>query len=226
MTFKFTRGGIKLNFEKLDYFNSKYRDLLLRQPLASLPPHEVELLRSHILAPALAIVRSATTASDVVPSWPSAARLDPVPQLAGATDDEESALAYVHAVLASRDGGFHAARDVVEQHPYLFWRPPTDVYRASVAATPPDARILTALAQVLAQDGSDGGDAWHDGRHVVDALRGMLEPEGVDTLSVHNVLRLVGAGGQDVVSQSSGRMLATLGRDEWQHRLRTVQQLL
>ncbi|KAJ6781137.1 hypothetical protein PWT90_04856 [Aphanocladium album] len=220
LTFKFTRGGIKLNFEKLDHFNGKYRDLLLSQPLASLPPHENALLRTHLLAPTLAVIRSATADPCGVPSWPrSSSPLELVPQLVGA--DEERRFAYVHAVLASRDGGFHTARDVVEQHPYLFWRPPRDVYRASVAATPPDARVLGALEQVLARE-----DAWRDGQAVMNTLREILEPQGVETLTVHNVLRLVGAGGQDVVSQSSGRMFATLGRDEWQHRLQTVQQLL
>ncbi len=218
MTFKFTRGGIKLNVEKLDHFNAKYRDLLLRQPLASLPPHEVALLRTHLFTPTLAAVQSATRTG--IPAWPHAsAPLQLVPQLAAADD---ASAAYLHAVLASRDGGFRAAGDVVEQHPYLFWRPPQNVYRASVATTPPDGRVLAALEQVLERDDV----VWTDGQQVMDTLREVLDPQGVETLTVHNVLRLVGAGGQDVVSQSSGRMFATLGRDEWQHRLRCVQELL
>lgn len=221
LTFKFTRGGIKLNIEKLDHFNGKYRDLLLREPLAALPPHEVALLRTHLLAPTLAVVRS-NTASGIA-AWPrSSAPLQLVPQLANNDGDDNTSAAYIHAVLASRDGGFRAAGDVVEQHPYLFWRPPQDVYRASVAATPPDGSVLAALEQVLARDDV----IWGDGQGVVDALREMLEPQGVEALTMHNVLRLVGAGGQDVVSQSSGRMFATLGRDEWQHRLRCVQKLV
>ncbi|OAA36339.1 glutamyl-tRNA synthetase [Beauveria brongniartii RCEF 3172] len=222
LTFKFTRGGIKLNVEKLHHFNAKYRDLLLRQPLASLPAHEAALLRTHLLAPTLAAVRAATGRG--VSAWPSASLpLDLVPQLtAGINDNDDTRVAYIHAVLGSRDGGFHDASDVVEQHPYLFWRPPQAVYRASAAATPPDARILAALEQVLAQEDVWRGD---DGQRVVQALRGILDPQGVEALTMHNVLRLVGAGGQDVVSQSSGRMLATLGRDEWQHRLQCVQEL-
>lgn len=219
MTFKFTRGGIKLNVEKLDHFNAKYRDLLLRQPLASLPPHEVALLRTHLFTPILAAVQSATHGG--ISAWPNAsAPLQLVPQLAA--DDDDTSAAYLHGVLASRDGGFRAAGDVVEQHPYLFWRPPQDVYRASVAATPPDGRVLAALEQVLQRDDV----VWADGQQVMDALREALDPHGVEPLTVHNVLRLVGAGGQDVVSQSSGRMFATLGRDEWQHRLRCVQELV
>lgn len=214
LTFKFTRGGIKLNMEKLDYFNAKYRDVLLREPLASLPAHEAALLRTHLLEPTLAAVQTAT--GQGVAAWPHASLpLERVPSL---TD-----VAYVHAVLASRDGGFRTADDVVAQHPYLFWRPPQAVYRASVAATPPDARVLAALEQVLARD-----ELWgqRDGQPVVEALRMILDPQGIEALTMHNVLRLVGAGGQDVVSQSSGRMFATLGRDEWLHRLRCVQDLV
>ncbi|KAM3516906.1 hypothetical protein NHJ13051_009470 [Beauveria bassiana] len=223
LTFKFTRGGIKLNVEKLHHFNAKYRDLLLRQPLGSLPPYEAALLRTHLLAPTLDAVRAAT--GHGVSAWPSASLpLDLVPQLtAGIDDNDDTRVAYIHAVLASRDGGFHDASDMVEQHPYLFWRPPQAVYRVSAAATPPDARVLAALERVLAQE-----DVWRgndDGQRVVEALRGILHPQGVEALTMHNVLRLVGAGGQDVVSQSSGRMLATLGRDEWQHRLQCVQEV-
>ncbi|TQV91872.1 hypothetical protein V2A60_006024 [Cordyceps javanica] len=227
LTFKFTRGGIKLNVEKLDHFNAKYRDVLLREPLASLPPREAALLRTHLLAPTLAAVRSAT-ASGLVAAWPAAdaspSRLEPVPRLADGTADDADAHAYLHNVLASRDGGFRTGADVVEQHPYLFWRPPDEVYRASVAAAPPDARVLAALERVLARD--DVVWAGRDGQAVVEALRDVLDPQGVEALTLHNVLRLVGAGGQDVVSQSSGRMLATLGRDEWRHRLQRVQELL
>ncbi|KGQ04710.1 putative glutamate--tRNA ligase [Beauveria bassiana D1-5] len=223
LTFKFTRGGIKLNVEKLDHFNAKYRDLLLRQPLGSLPPYEAALLRTHLLAPTLAAVRAATGRG--VSAWPSASLpLDLVPQLTtGIDNNDDTRVAYIHAVLASRDGGFHDASDVVEQHPYLFWRPPQAVYRASAAATRPETRVLAALERVLAQE-----DVWRgndDGQRVVEALRGILDPQGVEALTMHNVLRLVGAGGQDVVSQSSGRMLATLGRDEWQHRLQCVQEV-
>ncbi|OAA57255.1 glutamyl-tRNA synthetase [Cordyceps fumosorosea ARSEF 2679] len=221
LTFKFTRGGIKLNVEKLDHFNGRYRDLLLREPLASLPPREAALMRTHLLSPTLAAVSTAATTG--VPSWPRAPLpLERVPPLLRDAPD-----AYVHAVLASRDGGFRDAADVVRQHPYLFFRPPADVYRASVAATPPDARVLDALRGVLEREDEDDG-IWggRNGQRSVEALRTVLDRQGVDPLTMHNVLRLVGAGGQDVVSQSSGRMLATLGRDEWRHRLRCVQQIV
>lgn len=90
-----------------------------------------------------------------------------------------------------------------------------------MAATPPDVRILTALEEVLAEEGE-----WNAGQGVVDALRAVLEPMGIETLAIHNVLRLIGAGGQEVVSQSSGKMFATLGREEWRHRLQSVQKLM
>lgn len=123
-------------------------------------------------------------------------------------------------MLASRDGGYQSPAELAEQHPYLFWRAPEQVYRASLAATPPDARILDSLEVVLAQD-----DLWQGAKTPMEGLRAILDPQGVDTLTIHNVLRHVGAGGQDVVSQSSGRMFTLLGRDEWKQRLQTVRRL-
>jgi glutamyl-tRNA synthetase len=124
-------------------------------------------------------------------------------------------------VLASRDGGYQTPTELVQQHPYLFWRVPTQIYKTSLAATPPDGRVLDALQQVLAQD-----RFWAGVKTPMEGMLEMLNPQGVETVAIHNVLRHVGAGGQNVVSPSSGRMFTLLGRQEWSHRLKTVQRLL
>ena len=86
---------------------------------------------------------------------------------------------------------------------------------------PPDERILDALEQVLAQD-----DFWTGVKAPMEGMLEMLKSQDIGTVTIHNALRHVGAGGQDVVSQSSGRMFTLLGRQEWSHRLKTVRRLL
>ncbi|TWU72345.1 Glutamate--tRNA ligase mitochondrial [Metarhizium rileyi] len=220
LTFKFTRGGIKLNMEKLDHFNSKYRDAILYDPVPQLSQEENSLIGEYITRPILQQVESVTkkdAASEALPeAWQSTLTL--VPALA----NEQTKAAHVHNLFATKKGGFLSAETLMRQHPYLLWRVPEDLYRRSLASYHPDRRVLVALNSALEND-----NLWPtDGTEVMDTIRTMLEPDGVDNIAVHNTLRLVGAGGHDVVSQSSSRMLMLLGRDEWRFRLDTVAKLL
>lgn len=177
-------------------------------------------MQHHLIQPTLDAIHSATETG--TPAWPDAdAPLTLIDQLS----DASKATSYIHNVLYNRDGGFQDAKTLISQHPYLFWRVPDSVYRASVVAVQdtPDTRVLDALDKVVADDIYWSPDAE---KNPVAAIREIVEPQGVETLTVHNVLRLVGAGGVDVVSQSSGRMISLLGRAEWQQRSGSVQKIL
>lgn len=220
LTFKFTRGGIKLNYPKLAHYNSKYRDVLLKLPPSSLSDRETKEMQHHLIQPTLDAIHSATETG--TPAWPDAETpLTLIDQLS----DASKASSYIHSVLYNRDGGFQDAKTLISQHPYLFWRVPDSVYLASLAAVRDtlDTRVLDALEKVVADDIYWTSDAQ---KNPVAAVRDIVEPQGVETLTVHNVLRLVGAGGVDVVSQSSGRMTSLLGQDEWKRRLSAVQAIL
>lgn len=60
----------------------------------------------------------------------------------------------------------------------------------------------------------------------MDAIWAALNGHDIANVAVHETLRLIGAGGRDVVSQSSSRMLSLLGREEWRARLDVVDRLL
>ncbi|KAL6859262.1 hypothetical protein J3F83DRAFT_717577 [Trichoderma novae-zelandiae] len=221
LTFKFTRGGIKLNLSKLEYFNSRYRDAMLWKPIAALADQEAKLIDQHLTQPILSEIEAITNGS--VESAELASKgwrlpLELVPTLTDATHKAP----YVHKAIVSKQGGFQVPSDLISQHPYLFWRVPLAVYQASLAKARPEQKVLKALEDAISQESLWDGDC----SQVMQAIQSMVEPQGIDQLTIHNVLRLVAAGGQDVVSQSSSRMFALLGREEWAHRLDVVKGLL
>ncbi|KOS21184.1 Glutamate--tRNA ligase [Escovopsis weberi] len=237
LTFKFTRGGIKLNMAKLDHFNAKYRDALLKNPIPSLADEEARLLHQHFTQPVLRAIHTATSeglpaspspSPSPSPSWP-ASDLALVPALRDG--DASTQEAYVLKAFSSKQGGLKEARALLSQQPYLFWRVPRSVYQTSLQTFRPDARVLDALeAAVAREDGwaaaaGDGGGG-DDCARVVGAVRAATEQQGVRQVELHDTLRLVGAGAHDVSSPASSKMFALLGRDEWRARLEIVRELM
>ncbi|KAL7787198.1 hypothetical protein V8C43DRAFT_316928 [Trichoderma afarasin] len=221
LTFKFTRGGIKLNLSKLEYFNNRYRDAMLWNPVPALADQEAKLIDQHLTQPILNEVEAITNGS--IESAELTARAWHLPlELVPALTDPTKNGQYVYKAIVSKQGGFQSPRDLISQHPYLFWRVPLDVYKTSLVKARPEPKVLDALEEAISQESSWEGDC----SKVMQAIQSKVEPQGVDQLTIHNVLRVVAAGGQDVVSQSSSRMFALLGRDEWAHRLNVVKELL
>ncbi|KAJ6439924.1 NmrA-like family protein [Purpureocillium lavendulum] len=209
LTFKFTRGGIKLNLEKLEYFHNKYRDALLAHPIPELADREAALIDTHLVQPMLRqledITKGCGTQQDSVvlsPGWEADLQL--VPAL---TSDGPTKTAYLQRILASRQGGYQSPSSLIRQHPYLFWRVPAKQYKASLSATPPpDRRILDALDLVI---GNGDEKAWRgDGVQVVRSILDTLQGEHIDQVVVHNALRLVGAGGEHIVLIPHGNHIA------------------
>lgn len=221
MTFKFTRGGIKLNLAKLEYFNNRYRDAMLWKPIPALADEEAKLIDQHLTQPILSEIEAITNGSIENAELTARNWQRPLELVPALTDAVEKA-PYVYKALVAKQGGFQTPSDLVSQHPYLFWRVPLDVYKASFAKARPEEKVLDALEEAISQK-----DYWDgDGSKVMQAIQSQVEPQGVDQLTIHNVLRVVAAGGQDVVSQSSSRMFMLLGRDEWAHRLGVVRGVL
>ena len=221
MTFKFTRGAIKLNLGKLEHFNKSYRDALLGSPVPELADEEARLVDSHLVQPMLRQLGSITSGSapsdaDKLPqAWQGDLQL--VPALASSDDPAQAA--YIRNILASRQGGYQSPGSLIQQHPYLFWRVPASLYKASLRAGPaPDERILDALQAAL-----ESPRCWDgQGGEVMSRIRDGLQGQAIDQVVLHDTLRLVAAGGQGVVSQSSPNMFKLLGGDEWRHRLDAV----
>lgn len=113
---------------------------------------------------------------------------------------------------------------LLETHPYLFFEVPVETYTASIQKDTEglDMRVIDALEEVVAAD-----EYWKAEKLTpMHGLKERLESQGVSMVTVHNMVRLVGAGGQDVVSQSSGKMFDILGRESWKTRLTSVRQAL
>jgi glutamyl-tRNA synthetase len=136
--------------------------------------------------------------------------------------DNETKARYVYNIFATKTGGFLSAETLIRQHPYLLWRVPESLYQQSLASFQPDDRILQALDIAIEDESLWAGQ----GTEVMDAIWAALEGQNIDKLTVYDTLRLVGAGGHDVVSQSSSRMFKLLGRDEWRSRLDTLRALM
>lgn len=221
LTFKFTRGAIKLNLGKLEYFDKNYRDALLRSPVSELTDDEAKLVDRNLVQPTLRQVESMTagstpSAADTLPHvWRD--RLELVPALA--SSDGLVRAAYVRRILAARHGAYQSPATLIQQHPYLFWRVPASLYKQTLSAlTPPDQRILAAL-----QDAIDSEASWHGPcAEAMNLIRDRLQGHDISQVVLHKALRLIGAGGPDVVSPSSAIMFMLLGRQEWQHRLHLV----
>ncbi|KAM6477704.1 hypothetical protein HDV62DRAFT_203417 [Trichoderma sp. SZMC 28011] len=221
LTFKFTRGGIKLNLSKLEYFNNRYRDAMLWKPVPALADQEAKLIDQHLTQPILSEIEAITNGN--IESAELTARAWHLPlELVPTLTDPSKKGQYVYKALVSKQGGFQSPSDLISQHPYLFWRVPLDVYKTSLSKAKPEPKVLDALEEAISQESFWNGDC----SQVMQAIQSKVEPQGVDQLTIHNVLRVIAAGGQDVVSQSSSRMFALLGRDEWAHRLNVVKELL
>ncbi|KAG6034071.1 hypothetical protein E4U41_006700 [Claviceps citrina] len=222
LTFKFTRGGIKLNAEKLDHFHTKYRDALLRDPAPELSQEEEGLIQDHVIQPMLQEIDLITTGqSSHAELLPEYWRDGPTP--IPALSDQGTRARHVHDMVAGKHGGSPLPTDsLLRHHPYLVWQVPERLYRHSLASYKPDRRVLQALDDALEKPA-----LWaNQGAHVMDAIWAALQGQDVDKLAVYDTLRLVGAGAHDVASPSSSRMFMILGRHEWRRRTDTVKRLL
>ncbi|KAG6011766.1 hypothetical protein E4U43_008130 [Claviceps pusilla] len=227
LSFKFTRGGIKLNVDKLDYFQVKYRDALLRDshPSAFVKYEKDNIIRDYVTEPVLqeiaALTRGKSQKVDLLPEyW----RHDLIP-ISAMSDLDMRAQHYIFDIVATERGGYLTMESLLQKHPYLVWQVPERLYRHSLSSYKPDQRAMHALEEVLEKPHL-WGDNKQDAQPVMDAIWAALDGQGVDKLAVYNTLRLIGAGGHDVVSQSSTRMFTILGREEWRRRTDTVKRLL
>lgn len=194
---------------------------MLWNPIPRVAHQEAKLIDQHLTQPILSEIEAITHGSIESAELTSKAWQLPL-ELVPTLSDAAKKAPYVYNAIVSKQGGFQTPSDLISQHPYLFWRVPLAVYRASLAKATPEQDVLNALEDAISQESCWDGD----GSQVMQAIQSKLGPQGVDQLTIHNVLRVVAAGGQDVVSQSSSRMLALLGRDEWAHRLDVVKGLL
>ncbi|KAM4062297.1 tRNA synthetases class I (E and q), catalytic domain-containing protein [Hirsutella rhossiliensis] len=222
LTFKFTTGGIKMNFGKLDYCNSRYQDALLANPIPELAEEEARLFNQHLIQPLFqrldTITGGDSVETQILPkAWQTSLELVP------ALRSDEARDKYARDVFTNTQGGrFNSPSTLIEGYPFLFWRVPTDLYKSSIAAAVPNPEILVALDGAIERT-----ECWEDqGGHVVAFLNDALRDYNITPVVMHNVLRLVATGAWDSVTPTSSKMFALLGRDEWRCRLDALKALL
>lgn len=194
---------------------------MLWKPIPALADQEAKLVDEHLTQPVLKEIEK-TTNGDIENVELTAREWRLPLELVPTLSDAEKKAPYVYNALVSKQGGFQSPSHLVSQHPYLFWRVPLNVYKASLTKAPPEQKVIDALKDAISQEDLWSGDC----TQAMQAIQSKVEPQGVDQLTVHNVLRVVAAGGQDVVSQSSSRMFMLLGRKEWAYRLEVIIRLL
>lgn len=101
--------------------------------------------------------------------------------------------------------------------PYMFWRPPLDVYRAGIANYDINRPLFDTVAKIM----SCTPENWHE------ALATMLRSiKKENSAASHALVRLILAGDAGASTRSTGIMFRVLGQAECLHRLSVAQGLL
>ncbi|KAG5981805.1 hypothetical protein E4U55_002558 [Claviceps digitariae] len=242
LSFKFTRGGIKLNFEKIDHFQVKYLDALLGEsrPATLRQVEKDRIIHRYITEPAFQefeqLARGDPKKLEQLPEfWRENLTL-----ISATSDLGHNAQKHLFDIMTTHRGGFLPYESLIQQHPYLVFQVPERLYLHSLASYKPDERVIEALDKALKRS-----SLWmnrvlkrssprmiheeyedHDKHPAMEAIWTYLKGQAVNKVAVHKTLRFIAAGSHDVVSLGSSRMFTLLGRHEWQHRLQTVKTLL
>ncbi|KAF4454732.1 Glutamyl-tRNA synthetase [Fusarium austroafricanum] len=223
LTYKFTRGGIKLNPDKLDFFQHEYRNLLAKTPVVEHTSRERDLVRDYLVIPLVKQVDSITASSkspssDYMPIQPTGtclywpAPLTPVPAMVSS----ESSQPYALNIILQETVRYTSVANLARLLPYFFWRPPPEIYRAAIVTQTPRRDLIDLVNRTLLEV-DDWGTA-------LDRLFDSIPSD--EAPSLHAVLRLIAIGDSQAVGKSSRILFNVLGQDEWRVRANLVRSLL
>ncbi|RGP80237.1 glutamyl-trna synthetase [Fusarium longipes] len=224
LTYKFTRGGIKLNPQKLDFFQHEYRNLLFKTPLSDHTPREQDIIKNNLLKPLINKVHEITSQSEesidtYVPIQPRGTSLEwpaPLTLVPALLSSESSQQTYAFQTLAQETSRYASVDDVPRLLPYLFWRPPVAIYRAALATETPRRDLIE-----LVLDTVNSIDSWETALDHL--LRRVPSDQAPD---LHSLLRLVAIGSSQAAGKASRILFSVLGQDEWRVRATQVHNLL
>ncbi|KAF9767306.1 hypothetical protein IL306_000171 [Fusarium sp. DS 682] len=223
LTYKFTRGGIKLNPTKLDFFQHEYRTLLTKTPATEHTSREQELIRNYLVIPLVNEVHAITASSqsnsdDYMPIQPTGtslywpAPLTPVPAMLSS----ESSQPYASKIIFQETVRYASVANLARSLPYFFWRPPPDIYRAAIITQTPHRDLVDLVNKTV-----QGTDGWE---MALDRLFESIPSDQAPDL--HAILRLIAIGDSQAVGKSSRILFNVLGQDEWRFRTNLVASLL
>ncbi|KAH6893399.1 hypothetical protein B0T10DRAFT_437294 [Thelonectria olida] len=216
LTFKFTRGGIKLNPQKLDHFQWEYRNLLFKTD--SHTPLEQALIRDNLLIPLITEIHSITAdaTSTILPSGAALPWVQPLTLVPAMLSSPAEQQAYALQVISHDTTRYQSVADLARVLPYFFWRPPPIAYRGALASKP----ISRALFDVVDKTIHESSDWTCAMDRLLEAIPAEDGPE------VHSILRLVAIGSSEASGKASRIMFNILGQQEWQARTSIVRGLL
>ncbi|CAJ0550677.1 Ff.00g106070.m01.CDS01 [Fusarium sp. VM40] len=224
LTYKFTRGGIKLNPGKLDFFRHQYRNLIFNTPAAEQTPTEQAFIRDGLLDPLIDQVHAITAssqsdASDYEPIRPQRTTLDwpqPLDLVPAMKLSRSSQQSYVYQILLHETSRYLSVREIARRLPYFFWRPPASIYRAALATAIPPKELIEFIHNTV--------DMMNDWEVALDRLVDCV-PED-QRLDLHSTIRLIAIGSPNAYGKASRILFNILGQEEWQARTTLVRSLI
>lgn len=247
LTFKFTKGGIKLNPEKLSNFELQYRSLLMYAPHNKSPsPHlggkvytkdEIEWFQRNVYTPILKHIKILRLSPESLGDYPDKAwrgSKDEIPNTTVADKVARIRRAYKHgldgvgkkekfSVFSGKPED--AAKHLILNHPYLFWRVPMELYRRGLYSHRHELHALEFLYdrfEAICEEPA----VW---KRMTSPLNHeeLLHKIGLGNRNfTYEAHRLVATGLPQVPSASMGNLCWALGREESKYRFGVVKNLV
>lgn len=223
-SFKFTKGTIKVNPQKLESFQHKHSDHLLSNPTAHLP-----ILRSSLLSPAesyirhLEHLRSSPPPEEIKSTsgriFDFSQRGDLLPQFAS----QESSEAYLLRLFQQNTTRYPTPADLVVENPQLIWDIPPSVYAhtsSNLTSKSQASTILSTLDTEVAPLKAAASEEWDKKAlqsaisHVIEALSpGYPAPEAARD-AIYEALRFALMGDPHLPSKPASMVMYILGPGE------------
>lgn len=226
MTFKFTKGGIKLNPEKLDGFEVKYHQAMIADPSLELYESENKIIEDKILRPVWDEVQRLTPATQgpfrghAGVMWEGAKTLVPMLQ------SEDTRMLYLRRIFEAMEGRYKHRGDMlrlVRDHPYYFWRVPTTLYKRGLLD--PGDHLQLVINSLFYVTGTHAFWVSGDKKMLVDEMKRHIYGAATDPIASEHIYRqhrFVAAGDHNVSTHDASTMFAILGHEEWRHRVKEV----
>ncbi|CAG9942064.1 unnamed protein product [Clonostachys rosea f. rosea IK726] len=232
LSYKFTKGGIKLHTGTLQHYETKWRRSIVTDPRPETAIEEEALIEEKVLRPLWDTIESVTsdnTKSIFFPKQPTDSKQDEQKELVPALKSDQTRIPYLRRLYAHSATNNHTMledmKKFLSSNPHYFWRVPEELYRRSLLVHGYSKPILEAVDRVC-----DEPDLWGTndpallGTELGKRVAQLDPPLPSDALYRNH--RLVARGDPSLPSHSASIMFNLIGREEWKHRITTVKSLV
>ncbi|VUC34163.1 unnamed protein product [Clonostachys rosea] len=231
LSYKFTKGGIKLHTGTLQHYETKWRRSIVTDPRPETASVEEALIEEKVLRPLWGSIESFTgdNTKSIFFQQSTNSRQDEQKELVPALKPDQTRIPYLRRLYAHSATNNHTMLEDMKNflcsNPHYFWRVPEELYRRSLLVHGYSKPILEAITWVC-----DQPDLWDSndpsllgaelGRKVA-----QLDPQ-LPSDALYRNHRLVARGDPSLASHSASIMFNLIGREEWTHRISTVNNLV